>query len=169
MPVLDFETIQKQIEEKGLDKIAEATVNFLQSGVPLYKLRGMQPKDMEYVYSIGYNYYLNGKYKDAAQMFLFCTINDHFNRTYWVALAGARQMNNQYPEAAECYFMANVLDCKEPIAYFQLAKCLLKLGDKANAETCLNKAIEYFADDPQYEAALASAETLMSALQQPKE
>lgn len=152
--------------EEKVQETAQLITDFLKSGLPLYRLKGMKPEDMNYIYAIGYNYYLSGKYEKASEIFCFCTMFDSLNREYWMALGGARQMNKQYEEAVQCYFMVTTLKSKEPLAYYEMGKCLLKLGMRSEAEDSLNKAIERFQKYPEMAPKMEAAMSLLSLIQE---
>lgn len=147
-------------------QLTEVALNFLNGGFTLMQVKGISPHDMESVYSIGYTYYNNGKYKEAVKIFLFLTLFDHFNKKYWLALGCARQMNKEYDFALRAFVSANMQDMKDPIPYVRMAECLIVLGDPDLAERSLNEAIALFGDNPKYKSDKEQAIALISFLQQ---
>lgn len=148
------------------EQMTELATLFLNGGFTLRQAKGISEHDMESIYSIGYTFYNNGKYKEAIQIFSFLTLFDHFNKKYWLALGCARQMNKEYDFALRAFMSANMHDINDPIPYVRMAECMIMLEGPESAERALNEAITLFGDKPRYKEDKEQAVALISFLQQ---
>jgi type III secretion system low calcium response chaperone LcrH/SycD len=163
---MDIKKAHPNDTEVTMEQMTKITKLFLEGGFTFRQAKGISEADMESIYSIGFNFYNNGKYKEACQLFSFLVIFDHFNKKYWLALGCARQMNKEYDLALRAFMSANMHDMSDPIPYVRMAECMMILGSPEMAERALNAAISLFGDKPKYKADKEQAIALISFLQQ---
>ncbi|GAB4271241.1 MAG: SycD/LcrH family type III secretion system chaperone VcrH [Opitutales bacterium] len=152
----------ENIDVPSVDQLTELTERFLLEGLSFKDLKGISDEDMEGIYAVGFNLYNNGKYEDALKVFQFLCFFDHFNRKYWMALGGARQMLKSYKDAIDAYSVATVLKVHDPMAPLQAASCYLALGDAKSAKSALHCAIKYSGDNKEIKS---RAEALLEFLE----
>lgn len=102
---------------------------------------GFSPDSLPAIYAIAHELYKNGKFEDAMHCFRFLTLNDSFERKYWMGLAAAYQMLKCYPEAIECYSAAALQDFTDPYVHCHAADCFFYMGNLPKAREALNSAI----------------------------
>lgn len=114
----------------------------LAEGKTAQEIMGFSDESMAKFYRAAYQIFEHGRYKDAANAFLFlATLNPH-NHEYWLGLGMATQMCHDYEAAIDAYELAALNEITSPVPYFYLAKCLFAVHDRENALQALNLAIE---------------------------
>ncbi|MBA3721563.1 MAG: SycD/LcrH family type III secretion system chaperone [Parachlamydiaceae bacterium] len=108
--------------------ITESLEKCLIEGVPLKKAIGMTPEMEEMLYNHGYSQFQGGKYKMALNYFNFLRYWDYTFR-YNFAIAACYQYMGNYSDAAANYILCIYLDRANPMPYFHLYDCFVKLDD----------------------------------------
>lgn len=94
------------------------------------------------LYAIALEFYRNGKYGEAKDIFQLLTISDADDRKHWMGLASCYKMLKEYAEAIECFSMAALLDPHEPMAHWHAADSYFASGKQTEAMVALESAIE---------------------------
>ncbi len=151
-----------QYDDKTLENLEQIIDHFLSVGGVFKDAHGLSNEEMEAIYSVGYNLYQSGKYKDALNIFKFLCFFDHLEKKYWMGLGAVHQMMGNYERAVESYSYATLLDIEDPRPALHAADCYLILGNKEAAESALNAVIEFSGNDPAKKQFKERAETLLS-------
>ncbi|HEV8051387.1 MAG TPA: SycD/LcrH family type III secretion system chaperone [Parachlamydiaceae bacterium] len=114
-------------------------------------LSQLSPDSLSALYSMGYQLYRNGKYEDAKCFFRFLTLNNSFERKYWMGLGACYQMLKLYNEAIECYSAAAIQDPTDPYVHLHAADCYFHMHNLAKAKEALESAMITAKDDKAYE------------------
>jgi type III secretion system low calcium response chaperone LcrH/SycD len=146
------------------DEITEMLVDFLENGKTLADVRGMTPEELETVYAMGFNAYNGGRYEQALTSFQFLVYFDHMEKKYWRALGSTLQMMKRFDKAVDAYGFATLLDSTDPRTPLQAADCHLALGNREEALSGLNAAIEWSGNNPDYQAVKERALALRELL-----
>ena len=125
---------------KNVDAILD---HFLTSGGVVKDAHGIEDKEMEAVYAVGYNLYKAGKLDDALKVFRFLVFFDHLEKKYWMGLGATQHLQGKYEDAINAYSYAALLDMEDPRAALHAAECHLAMGNKVEAESALNAVLEF--------------------------
>lgn len=126
------------MENKELDEQMKKIAEGLLSGETVSMMRGISAKELEAVYSVGFNFYQSGKLDEADKVFRFLVMFDHTNHKYWVGLGAVAQCRKDYPLAITAYTYAFVLDSSDPKPQYYVAQCYLAIDDREHAKTSLD-------------------------------
>jgi type III secretion system low calcium response chaperone LcrH/SycD len=102
---------------------------------------GLDDKQMNGLYAMGYNFYQAGKYDDALKIFRALCLFDQLEPKHWIGMGATLQMLKMYEEAANAYGFAAIMDCHDPRPSFHAAECYIALNDKEKAEAALNSVV----------------------------
>lgn len=153
-PQANNSVLETQIEE------------FLENSGTMQNIKGITDESMESLYAYGYNLYNTGKFDRAHKVFQFLSIHNPFEKKYWLALGGCRQMTKNYEGAVEAYAYASMLDTKDPTAIFHAADCMLRLNNRQGAEAALHTSIRFAGDQPQYATIKENAQNVLNLMYQ---
>ena len=81
--------------QEELETMTKAVLN----GATIGDVCNVSQDMLESLYSLGYNLYTSGNYKDAETVFSGLCLYDHNDPRFWMGLAGSRQANGKYQEA----------------------------------------------------------------------
>mgnify|MGYP004447230547 CR=1 FL=1 len=148
------------------EKDMDAIINALANGCTFAEVSGMKKEEVEGLYSLAYNFYNSGNFKDADTMFRALCTYDYKDSRFWMGLAGCRQANGELKQAIDAYSMAGMADLlANPEPFFYAAKCYIKLGEKENAIDALKCVLGIGdADDPKNAATYQKAKSLLELL-----
>lgn len=115
---------------------------------------------LQALYAMGHEYYRNGKYEQAQQLFRFLTFSDTQDRRFWIALASSHYMLKEYPQAIEAYSISAIQDPSDPTPHWYAANCFLACGQKVKALEALDSALSTAKKDEKYAALIPQIELL---------
>jgi len=153
-----LERIQPRLPELG--QLAEQFAK----GRTLGDIHGLNPQDLEAIYSVAFNLYNNAKFDEALKVFKFLCLHDHFSQKFWMGMAATQQMLKKYREAATSYGYAYILDSNNPRAPLHAADCFMAYGNLKDAESALNLVLELTEDKPEHDALRQRANILLAAI-----
>lgn len=125
------------------EQVEEVLMEFFGKGGTFKDLKNMSDDAMEAIYSVAYNLYQGGKYEEARKVFQFLCFYDHFNRKYFMGLGACQQMMKEYENAIEIFSFATILDSDDPRPMLYIGDCHLAMGNKDEAKTAYETAIEW--------------------------
>jgi type III secretion system low calcium response chaperone LcrH/SycD len=103
---------------------------------------GLEDKEIESMYLVAYNLYMNGKYDEAKKCFgLLMTFSPMIYK-YCFGLASCFQMLGEMEHAVLFYFLSTGLDQTQPAPFLHMAECLVKLDDAIGAMENLDKVLD---------------------------
>lgn len=148
-----------------------AEIDKLKSQLNLAIKLGITPKEvmqqnnefLESLYSLAMQYYRVGNWINAATVLRSLIALDPFNAKFSLALGMLLQRTKNYPESITAYRLSSALDQTNPIPYFHLADCYMKLNEKEKALESLDKAIEFASDQMVYEPLVLQAKELKNS------
>jgi type III secretion system low calcium response chaperone LcrH/SycD len=123
-----------------------------EEGQSLSSLLNISDGLLEELYRLGYNYYNQGKYKEALTLFYTLTGVAPQNDRYMFALAASFHQLKDYQSAAFGFTVAYSLNLKNPLPVYYAADCLINIKQFEEAIVILDKAIEVSADQGEYQA-----------------
>ena len=120
------------------------------------------------LYSLGYNLYTSGNYKDAETVFSGLCLYDHNDPRFWMGLAGSRQANGKYQEAVDAYGLCSAMGAlASPVPLLQAGMCYLKMGDREKAQGAFVVALSMGEEgNPEHDAARGKASAMLAILEQ---
>ncbi|QLH63678.1 type III secretion system translocator chaperone SicA [Serratia symbiotica] len=136
---------QEQTDEMEglLDEVCQA----LMDGATYKDIHGIPQNTMDGVYAYAYEFYQQGKLKEAETFFRFLSIYDFYNADYVMGLAAVYQLTKRYEKAAELYALAFVLAKDDYRPLFHAGQCNLMLKKSSAALHCFESTLNYSTDD----------------------
>lgn len=127
---------------------------------------GLESRELEAVYALGYALYNQGRWSDALQVFGSLVRHDHLDRRYQIAAANCLKMQRRFDMALRAYGVAHLLDVTDPHVVLQMGECLIALGNKEDAQAMLDGVGQLASGQPQYAAIADRARALCDLLNQ---
>lgn len=155
--------INPNCNEKEREKYQDIMLQLF-DGKPLSKALGMTPEMLEYLYSYGYRLYNSGNYKNAAIIFAFLTTIFPDKSKYYLALAASLHMQSKFQEAVNMYMEAFYLDMKDPLPFYHISDCYIKMNKPEYAAFALGMVINQASDKPEYAKIKERAELAQNSL-----
>lgn len=116
-------------------------MEWLAAGGTLGDTLGYDETDYEALYAMGHGLYEQARYPEAAKVFGYLVLNNHFERRYANAFASALHMAHRYEDAMKFYATAYAMDSSDPAPTLHASECLIALGRKAEAQEGLSMVI----------------------------
>lgn len=104
---------------------------------------GISKTTIQTIYEIGSDFYANGEYKEALDVFQALNHLDHSSHVTWVSLGVCLQQGKEYHQAIYAYTMANVTNAEDILPYLYSCECFFALGNPVQAKKSLKLAL-YF-------------------------
>lgn len=118
-------------------------------GGTLAEVKGISFEILEAIYTIAFNIYKSGEYKDAEELFHYLVGMNHFETRYYLALAACKQQRKQFQEALIVYSSVITLDNKNAKAAYNSALCHLALANISEAKSALIYAANLLKEQPE--------------------
>ncbi|HEP0304696.1 TPA: type III secretion system translocator chaperone SicA [Providencia rettgeri] len=128
--------------EELLDNITTA----LMDGATYKDIHGIPQSTMDGIYSYAYEFYQQGKLKEAETFFRFLSIYDFYNTDYVMGLAAVYQLTKRYAKATELYALAFVLAKNDYRPLFHAGQCNLMMKKNSAAIHCFESVLESSSD-----------------------
>lgn len=125
---------------------------------------GLDDKQMNGLYAMGYNFYQAGKYDDALKIFRALCLFDQLEPKHWIGMGATLQMMKKYEEAANAYGFAAIMDCHDPRPSFHAAECYIALNDKEKAEAALNSVVVLCEPTPENKPFIDKANAILELM-----
>lgn len=139
---------QKLIDLRYVDP--EDWQHFIEQGGTLSDALDIKKDELEAMYTLAYQKYQNGNFKEALSVFqLLCHCN-HFEAKYVLGLGATHQALKHYKLAAETYGFAAFAHPKDPRFPYHAAECHLALDNWRVAGTCFEMALDRSQGDQQH-------------------
>jgi len=123
----------------------------IQKGKSAQEILEISNEEMAEYYEAAHLFFEKEKYSVAFDIFHhLVTLNPRVNE-YWIGLAMSSQMCGDYEGALDAYEMASFTEVESPVPYFFLAQCLFALHDSENAILALDLAVEFAADQTEFQ------------------
>ncbi len=150
------------ISNEELKKIVEALIE----GAGIGDICNVSREQLEGLYSLAYNLYTAGNFKDAGTVFQALCLYDHKDARFWMGLAGCRQAQGDFKGAVDAYSMAGTVKLLEdPVPFLYAARCYIRMGDKENAVGAINGLLTLGDEkNPEHAKCHAQARELLSML-----
>ncbi|EPJ8536126.1 type III secretion system translocator chaperone SicA [Providencia rettgeri] len=138
----ETENFQSSDMEELLDNITSA----LMDGATYKDIHGIPQSTMDGIYSYAYEFYQQGKLKEAETFFRFLSIYDFYNTDYVMGLAAVYQLTKRYDKATELYALAFVLAKNDYRPLFHAGQCNLMMKKSSAAIHCFESVVKSSTD-----------------------
>lgn len=136
--------------------------------------QGLSPKDamgvssqlLEGIYAQAYRLYNTGKYVEASHLFRMLILMDPTEAKYVLGLAACFHMLKEYKNAIQTYTMCSILDPTTPIPHYHSSDCFIQMKDYLSAIVCLEMAIKYAGEQPEYAKMKERAQLSLDSIKQ---
>lgn len=123
-------------QNSDMDELMESITSALMSGATYKDIHGISQDMMDGIYAYAYEFYQQGKLKEAETFFRFLSIYDFYNTDYVMGLAAVYQLTKRYEKASELYALAFVLAKEDYRPLFHAGQCNLMLKKSSAALHC---------------------------------
>lgn len=157
-----------QIPEDALQRMQDPEVikEYISEGKTFQEIIGYPDGTMEKFYGAARKLFEKGRYRDAADAFIFLTTLNPYVHNYWLGLGMSEQMSEEYESAVVAYTMASVTDPQNPIAHLHAATCNYMLQDDEGALGSADMAIAESGNRPEYQEIRSQAMRLRDTLRE---
>ncbi|HEM6914256.1 TPA: type III secretion system translocator chaperone SicA [Providencia stuartii] len=126
----------KEKQSIDMDELLNDVTSALMSGATYKDIHGISQEMMDGIYAYAYEFYQQGKLKEAETFFRFLSIYDFYNTDYVMGLAAVYQLTKRYEKAAKLYALAFVLAKDDYRPLFHAGQCNLMLKKSSAALHC---------------------------------
>ncbi len=138
---------QENMTQEELSQKSQATFNNILAAVAsgemtLQQATGLTDAQLEAMYSVAYNLFVNEKYQDALDSFALLQTIAPMNYIINFGLAASVQMVEKYIEAILLFTFTSSLEPENPAPMLHLAECYMAIADKDAAIYSLKTAVE---------------------------
>lgn len=158
------ESLAADAPEGFKKKMREVYIKEYYGGESLAKSFGISDDALNTAYTLGYTLYANGQYKEAYHYFFILTFFDANDPNYQFGFAATLHMLKEYERAINHYWGCISLDFDNPIPWFHMADCYMKLGNLDMALVCIKAVLIRVEGDKDYQAIQKKAELMKSAV-----
>lgn len=135
---------KKALESEYGKMVLEFLGKIFEGNKKLHHYKGLDAKNMDTLYSLGYQCYESGRFKEAETIFQKLCWLDHMEAKYFKGLAATYQKLGQYESALKFYGMVFLLDDKDPTVLFYSGYCNMMLKEYQSAKDCFQLLIDTF-------------------------
>lgn len=136
----------------------------IQEGATVKEALGLTDENLEQVYAVAYTRYQQGAYQDAAALFRYLVSLDPNTYKFVLGLAAAHHKLHQYQPAANLYVLASLRAPSDPVPYFHVADCYIRLEDTEMARSALYLCISH-CKSPESATMKERAQLILNALE----
>ncbi len=130
------------IQSTDMEILLSNITTALMEGATYKDIHGIPQSTMDGIYSYAYEFYQQGKLKEAETFFRFLSIYDFYNTDYVMGLAAVYQLTKRYEKATELYALAFVLAKDDYRPLFHAGQCNLLLKKSSAAIHCFESVSE---------------------------
>ena len=131
--------VRKAIDLRYIDQLD--WLEFISKGGTLSDALDIDKQELEGFYSLAYEKYTNGNYRQALPLFQLLCQCDHFDARFALGLGAVRQALKQYHLAGETYSFAALVHPCDPRFPYHAAQCHLALGNWSAAGSGFEQAL----------------------------
>lgn len=142
--------VSPPISEKKKQELAEILKRLLLGETTYADELGFTPAKIEKIYSQGYHQFQSGNYKAALPLLSLVVLLDKGNRKYVMALGECYMQMKEYSHAIDAYMSAHLADLTDPLPFYRIAECYLKLNDNKYAAFNFGMAYTVAGNNPKY-------------------
>ncbi|WP_282565705.1 type III secretion system translocator chaperone SicA [Providencia rettgeri] len=133
-------------QQTDMEELLDNITTALMDGTTYKDIHGIPQSTMDGIYSYAYEFYQQGKLKEAETFFRFLSIYDFYNTDYVMGLAAVYQLTKRYAKATELYALAFVLAKNDYRPLFHAGQCNLMMKKSSAAIHCFESVLESSSD-----------------------
>jgi type III secretion system low calcium response chaperone LcrH/SycD len=137
----------KNRDKQALEKVLQDV--FIHQKTPKEAM-GMSDKEIESLYSFGYNLFTHGKFLESRLIMDYLMRLNPEDARYPLACGAAFQQLKDYQMATAYYLLAFHLDQENPIPLYYMYECFKNLDEPRSAFMMLENIVERFKDKPEH-------------------
>ena len=118
----------------------------------------------EEFYQTGINLYNAGSYNDALPYFHILMVGQANDARFSFAAAASYHMLKDYNQAAAFYHLTSMIDPTNPVPFYHLADCCIKLQDLVAAYVALDMGIQQGKNHPKHAVLVGRMQNLFKSL-----
>ncbi|HHE6470576.1 TPA: type III secretion system translocator chaperone SicA [Providencia rettgeri] len=134
-------TKKEDLQDTDMEELLDNITSALMNGSTYQDIHGIPQSTMDGIYSYAYEFYQQGKLKEAETFFRFLSIYDFYNTDYVMGLAAVYQLTKRYEKACELYALAFVLAKNDYRPLFHAGQCNLMLKKASAAIHCFESVL----------------------------
>ena len=131
------------LSEEQKKEMKEALKQHFTEGIPPLNALGFSPEFVNVLYDVGIQLYEKEEFDRASEIFSTMALLDPSNYRAYFGQAICEHKMQRYGIAMVHYFSSLYHEPKDPLPYYHLADCFMKLEKPLMAEEALLKVIEY--------------------------
>lgn len=139
-------TKAEDLENIDMEALLDNITTALMEGATYKDIHGIPQSTMDGIYTYAYEFYQQGKLKEAETFFRFLSIYDFYNTDYVMGLAAVYQLTKRYEKATELYALAFVLAKEDYRPLFHAGQCNLMMKKSSAAIHCFESVLESSSD-----------------------
>ncbi len=136
----------KNFKGSDMEGLLDNITSALMDGATYKDIHGIPQSTMDGIYSYAYEFYQQGKLKEAETFFRFLSIYDFYNTDYVMGLAAVYQLTKRYGKATELYALAFVLAKNDYRPLFHAGQCNLMMKKSSAAIHCFESVVKSSTD-----------------------
>ena len=150
------------VQEKQKQQVLEKV---LKEGLTIKEAMNCDPQVFEWIYSIAYRYYQSGKVDEALPIFSFLVKVDTKDPRFPLGMAACYEMKKEYRRAIESYMhLFYFSDPSDPMPWYRIAECYLKLEEKEAAMIALATFILLAGNEEKFSSTKQKAARMLTHL-----
>lgn len=145
-----LEKEQSQLPPKSAPLIEKTAIRMMKEDLSLKEALGFPQEMIEEIYENGYHLFKSGKFKEALPVFNVLRQLEGTDPRFTFAIAACHHQMKNYVDAAGNYILYQTLEPKNPLSYYHLYDCFIKMNQPSLAFNALQLAEKFAIADPQY-------------------
>ncbi|WP_272663033.1 type III secretion system translocator chaperone SicA [Providencia sp. PROV134] len=133
-------------QQTDMEELLDNITTALMDGATYKDIHGIPQSTIDGIYSYAYEFYQQGKLKEAETFFRFLSIYDFYNTDYVMGLAAVYQLTKRYAKATELYALAFVLAKNDYRPLFHAGQCNLMMKKSSAAIHCFESVVKSSSD-----------------------
>jgi tetratricopeptide (TPR) repeat protein len=144
---------KKCAEELAQDMEARSSQAVSENETPtsLQEVFPVSDATIERFYQCGCRLHQDARYQEAADVFFVISTIDYRRHNAWLALGLAEKALASWEPALTAFSMAALTNIQDPLSFIHSAECYIALGEKVDAEDCIQAALELLSNQPAHE------------------
>lgn len=151
---------------KEKEEYSAAIRKIVDESIPMKEALNISEESLEYYYNFAYQLFTAGQYKKAAAIFAFLSLVDGLNPKYYLALGACQHRMKNYTGALDSYMGAYYSNIKDPLPFYYISDCYIKLDKLDYAGFSLGMVIHMCGNNPVYKQLKDRCEITLAALGQ---
>ncbi len=150
------------LSEEATKKLDTIVSSILKGDISMQQAMGVTEEQIEAMYAVAYNLFVNEKYTEALDAFVFASFIAPHNYKVMLGMASCAQVLENYAEALILFTYCCALEPNNPAPLLHAAECYMAINDKDAAKYSLELALQCSDDNATSNAVKARAEIILA-------